>query len=356
MTRRTWLRLASGCGTASHWGMRFQRAAALGLGTAAAVNAADAPLLSHSEPCMGTMFSIRAYHPGEAAGYQAIGAAFQRMHALDALLSDYKPQSELNQVCLHAYKQPVTVSEDLFRVLEAALQLAHDTNGAFDVSLGPVIRLWRSARQARQLPDTAALQSAMSRTGWRKITLDAATRSVCLGQPGMQLDLGGIAKGYAAGEALAVLARHGVEAALVAAGGDVAVSAPPPAQTGWRVALESGREHPKPLLRLARQAVSTSGDLHQSVEIDGLRYSHIVDPRTGLGLTDPLSVSVVTKDPITADATATALSVMGFDAAKEWLRRHRQVEGRIIHGGFGAPADVWQTPSFPLEAALTASA
>jgi thiamine biosynthesis lipoprotein len=189
-----------------------------------------------------------------------------------------------------------------------------------------VVRLWRKARRTGELPEKARVAEALALVGTDKLRLDRTTRSVALAKPGMQLDLGGIAKGYAADQALAVLGRFGIRSALVAASGDIAVSAPPPGERGWKIDVaplgSDGPTPPRLLLRYA--AVSTSGDAEQFVEIGGVRYSHIVDPRTGIGVTGRSGVTVVAQDATTSDSLATAISVLGSD---EGLRLADATEG-----------------------------
>jgi thiamine biosynthesis lipoprotein len=208
----------------------------------------------------------------------------------------------------------VAVGEELFFVLAKAQELAQRSDGAFDVTVGPVVRLWRKARRAKQLPDAEELAKARALVGYRNVRLDEKARTVQLLKPGMQLDLGGIAKGYAADEALAVLRREGVTRALVAAGGDIAVSGPPPDAEGWTVGIapvEDPERKPQRHLLLKDYAVSTSGDAEQYVEIDGKRYSHIVDPRTGVGLVGRQSVTVVAPKGVQADSLTKVVSVLG---------------------------------------------
>jgi thiamine biosynthesis lipoprotein len=233
-------------------------------------------------------------------------------------MSDYRQTSELNAVCRRAGGGPVRVSEDLFRVLARAQHLAERTGGAFDVTCGPAVRLWRRARRTGEMPEPGRIAEALELVGHTKLRLDPATRSVALDRPGMQLDLGGIAKGYAADEALAVLRGRGVRRALVAASGDIAVGDPPPGERGWRISIEpfgaaSGRAAgaAPPQLLLSNAAVSTSGDAEQFVEIGGIRYSHVVDPRTGVGVTGHGAATVVAADATTSDSLATAASVLG---------------------------------------------
>lgn len=278
---------------------------------------ADAPKLERfafTEPHMGTRFQIILYAPDEASAQRAAKAAFERIAALDGIMSDYRPTSELMQLCAKAGGEPVRVSDDLFHVLSRSQDLARRSDGAFDVTVGPIVRLWRQARKSRQLPDPKELAAARALVGHDKMRLDDKAKTVQLLKPGMQLDLGGIAKGYAGDAALLVLKKHGIERALVAAGGDIVVSGPPPGAEGWKVAiapLEGPDKGPVRSLLLRDAAVSTAGDAEQFVEIGGKRYSHIVDPRTGVGLIGRSSTTVLARDGLTSDGLDTAISVLG---------------------------------------------
>jgi thiamine biosynthesis lipoprotein len=267
-----------------------------------------------TEPHMGTLFKIVLYAADEPSADRAAKAAFQRIAALDAIMSDYRPTSELMRLCQKAGGDPVRVSEPLFFVLARAQEVSGLSDGAFDVTVGPVVRLWWRARKTQQLPDPQKLSQARSLVGYQNIRLDEKARTVQLLKPGMQLDLGGIAKGYAADEALHVLEQQGIRCALVAAGGDIAVSAPPPDAEGWTIGiapLEDPNRKPSRYLLLHEAAVSTSGDAEQYVEINGKRYSHIVDPRTGIGLVGRQSVTVVARHGIMADSLTKVVSVLG---------------------------------------------
>jgi thiamine biosynthesis lipoprotein len=266
------------------------------------------------EPHMGTMFKIVLYSPDDPTANRAAKAVFERIATLDAIMSDYRSTSELMQLCKKAGGGPVRVSEPLFYVLARAQEVSRLSDGAFDVTVGPVVRLWRRARKAQELPDPDKLVQARALVGYQNIRLDEKARTVELLKPGMQLDLGGIAKGYAADEGLRVLAQHGITRALVASGGDIAVSGPPPDAEGWTIGiapLEDPNQKPSRYLLLHHAAVSTSGDAEQYVEIGGKRYSHIVDPRTGLGLIGRQSVTVVARHGILADSLTKVLSVLG---------------------------------------------
>lgn len=278
-----------------------------------------APALQRCEfeqPQMGVPFRLVCYAPSAADAETAAQAVMQRIAQLNTCLSDYEEDSELTQLNRTAGTgRAVKVSPDLWVVLREAQRMARLTHGAFDITAGPYISLWRRARRIHRLPEPEKLAEARKAVGYQKLVLNPKNRTATLLAPRMKLDLGGLAKGHAADEALKVFRRHGIHQALVAASGDTSVAEAPPQQKGWRV--EIGR-HPdaatdaRPIfLQLRRQSVATSGDAYQSVVLEGRRYSHIVNPLTGLGLTDQSQVTVICSQGILADALATAISVLG---------------------------------------------
>jgi thiamine biosynthesis lipoprotein len=216
------------------------------------------------------------------------------------------------KLCQQSGGPPVHFSDDLFTVLARAQEISRLSDGAFDVTIGPLVRLWRRSRYAKKLPSAEELAQARALVGYQKMRLDPQKHTVQLMQAGMRLDLGGIAKGYAADAALKVLKQHGITRALVAAGGDIAVSGPPPDAPGWKIGIASlDGPKPKRFLQLHDAAVSTSGDAEQFVEIDGKRYSHIVDPRTGLGLLGRTSVTVIARNGTSADSLTKVVCILG---------------------------------------------
>lgn len=269
-----------------------------------------------AETHMGSEFKIVLYSPDEQAARRASRAAFDRIAALDSAFSDYQPESELMRLCDKAGGPPVAVSEDLFDILQRAKAMYERSGGGFDVTVGPVVRLWRRARRDRKMPSAENLARARALVSSDLMTLDPMARTVRLARPGMKLDLGGIAKGYASEEAVKVLKRQGLPRALVAGAGDIVVGDPPPGLGGWTIAIApldpavTGAA-PERVLQLSNAAISTSGDTERYVEIDGKRYSHIVDPKTGLGVVDRCSVTVVSNDGATSDALDTAVYVLG---------------------------------------------
>jgi thiamine biosynthesis lipoprotein len=306
------------------------------LACAACVAGQQLQLFEAVEPRMGTLFRIKLYAPNQQRARAAFRAAFDRIAELDRILSDYQPDSELNRLCRSAVKRAVPVSDDLYRVLWAAQQLAEESGGAFDVTQGPVIRLWRQARREGRLPDPAALRAASARSGYRKLHLNPADHTAMLDEAEMQLDLGGIAKGYAADAALEVLDRQGISRALIAASGDLAFSHAPPGEHGWKIGLDlldrPGAPFSK-VLELSDAAVSTSGDTEQYVELNGKRYSHIVDPATGEALTNGFTVSVIARRGITADSLATAVCVLGDARGLVLIEKHPDTAAIVVSPG-----------------------
>jgi thiamine biosynthesis lipoprotein len=272
---------------------------------------------------MGVGARVVLYAEDEAAARRAAHAAYARLAKVDDVMSDWRPDSELMRLCARAGEGPVPVSGDLFRVLERSAEFALASDGTFDVTVGPIVRLWRDARRDGRLPDAEALRAARSLVGPQRMVLDAEARTVQLDRPGMQLDLGAIGKGFAADEALAALRSAGAPRALVQLGGDIAVGDAPPGKRGWTIDVEEGVT-PGPKGRLgpfSRCGISVSGDAEQFVEIGGVRYSHVVDPRTGLGLTSGLAVTVIAPDATTSDALATAASVLGAERGRLLVAR-----------------------------------
>ena len=284
-------------------------------------------------PHMGTLFTITLYAPGTNAAAQAAQVAFERIAALERTMTDYDPDSELMRLSRAPVDQPVKVSPDLFDVLAQAQRIARLSNGAFDVTVGPYVRLWRRTRRTGVRPAFEALHKAGQSVGWRKLRLDPAAHTVTLLTTNMQLDLGGIAKGYAGDQALRTLRAAGIRCALVAASGDLAIGDAPPGTRGWRVGIGLPDRSDNKLARqllLANAAVSTSGDTEQFVELDGVRYSHILDPHTGVGLTNRVQASIIARHATDTDALATTVCVLGPKAGLKLVDRLSDVAALVI--------------------------
>jgi thiamine biosynthesis lipoprotein len=302
-----------------------------------------------TQPQMGLPFRIVLYAPGQASADDAARAAFARISQLNDILSDYDTDSELSRLSRTAGEgRAVPVSADLWFCLERSRELAARTDGAFDPTVGPLVSQWRKARREQKLPRPDSLAEARAAVGWEKLRLDSGSRTATLLVPDMRLDLASVAKGYAVDEALKVLRRHGVTRALVAGAGDMAASDPPPGKEGWRIevaSLDTSNAPPSRFVLLRRAALATSGDLFQHVEIDGVRYSHIVDPRSGLGLTDHSLVTVIAHDCATANSLATAASVLGPQAGLKLIEEARDAAVRMVRKP-GASIEAFESRRF----------
>lgn len=295
-----------------------------------------------TEPHMGTSFRLVLHAPDRDVAAEAARAAFSLVARLDSLLSDYRPDSEVAALAaLAGTGTPLGVSPDLWAVTGSALAWSRRSGGAYDPTVGPLTRLWRWSARRGELPDSGRLARARAAVGSDKVLLDSLRRSIALTRPGMSLDLGGIAKGFTADRVLEELKGRGIGAALVDAGGDVVVGDPPPGQDGWRIRIPPAHPGGEPrVLLLSRAAVATSGDAERHVVIEGVRYAHLVDPRSGLGLPSAPTVTVIARDGTTADVLASALSVLGPAEGRALLATVPGAEAR------STGAKPWTSPGF----------
>lgn len=286
-----------------------------------------------SQPHMGTNCQIILYSMNKEEASRGANAAFLRMKQLDGIMSDYNQESELRQLCARSGTGPVLVGEDLFKVLTRAREVSELSGGAFDVTVGPVVKLWRRARKSIQMPDKDELEAALKLVDYQAMVLDPSKKTVWLKKTGMLLDLGGIAKGYAAEESLNLLKKMGISSALVAMGGDVAMGDPPPNTKGWKVGiapvLEEGDAASRYMV-LSNCAVSTSGDTEQYVELGGKRYSHLVNPHTGIGLSERISVTIVAPHGIDSDSLTKVVSILGVAKGMELAAKLPGISCRVV--------------------------
>ncbi len=298
--------------------------------------AAAVPLvrISGGRKLMGVPWTVTVHAATAAAGERRVAAALDEVERLEAILSDYRPDSELSRLSAAApMESPVPVSDEMWAVLTRAVAFRDASDGAFDPTVGPLTTLWRQSRRSGALPTPAKLDAARAAVGAGALVLVETPRGVRLTRPRMRLDLGGIGMGYAIDRALAILSEQGIDSALVDASGDVGASAPPPGEEGWRIAIDPIPGTPAAMtgqILLANAAITTSGDARQSVAIGGRRYSHIVDPRTGIGIDGPAAVTVIAADATTADALATAANVLGPVRGRTLLENQAGCAGRFV--------------------------
>lgn len=282
-----------------------------------------------SAPLMATTFRISLHADSKEQAETAADAAFRHIAHLNTVFSDYEPNSELMQLCNTGPNTPFKASPALFDLISRSLDLARLTDGAFDPTCGNLTQLWRRTKRVKKLPPADRLAKALAATDWRAVQLDAQAQTITLLKPGMLLDLGGIAKGYAADEGLRILREHGLTRALVMAGGDIAIGDPPPGEDAWEIKLRTftkptpDAEEKMETVRLKHCGVSTSGDLYQFTEIEGVRYSHILSPKTGLALTSRIACSVIAPNCTTSDALATAMCVLGKERGEAVVTKLR---------------------------------
>lgn len=280
-------------------------------------------------PLMGTEFKITTYAPTKEQAETAAKEAFAEAENINAVASDYIADSELLGLSKKPINTPIPVSPLLHRLVSEAKNMAALTDGAFDPTLGPLTKLWRESRRRHTLPTDATLAAAKNASGHQHLVCDPQNKTLTLTKPGMRLDLGGIAKGQAADAMLAVFIKYDLRSTSITAGGDVRLGDSPPGKKGWQVGVRTfDKNQESSTLTLANCAVSTSGDLQQRIEINGVHYAHIIDPATGLGLTKPVAATVIAPTATQSDALATACCILTPDAAKKLISRIPQC---ILH-------------------------
>lgn len=275
---------------------------------------------------MGTLFRLICYATGDSLAEQAARAAFARIDELNERLSDYRPDSELTLLThVDTPGTVIPVSEDLWNILVLSQELAVNSGGAFDLTIGPLSKLWRRAFRRQEFPDREHLAAARALVDYRQLTLLPDQQAVEINRLGMQLDAGGIAKGYAVDQAMQVLHQYGIRQALVDGGGDLLTGDAPPGSEGWRIqapARTVSGEEGDTILWLTNAAVATSGDTYRFLEWEGKRYAHLIDPRSGLGVTFQAQVSVGCPSAALADGLASAISILGPQKSWRPLLRH----------------------------------
>lgn len=294
--------------------------------------------LQFAERHMGTVFRITIHvdnKEDQRRAEIAADSAFQKAAYLNTIFSDYDADSELSRLSATSGSgQSVSVSHHLFEVLRISQMISEWTDGAFDVTVGPFSLAWREAIRGlrAEIPTDHEIREMAESVGYRHLELEPASRKVRLHRPGMRLDPGGIAKGYAADRMIEVLGSFGFNKVMVNAGGDMVIGAPPPGRKGWRIAIpahgEDGEQDPF-IMIVSSVALTTSGDMFQYITRDGVRYSHIVDPATGRGVTRQIMATVKGIKGVKVDALATALNIMPVDKGIALIENRPGYEARI---------------------------
>ena len=292
------------------------------------------------QPCMGTLFTIVIYSDQPAEEIEAAAnAAFEIGGNLDATLSDYRRDSEVGVFNHSKPGTPLPLSSTLAEILSRSAEIAAETEGSFDPARGALTRLWRLSKRTGRLPSRGEITRAKLASGLRRISIDLKSSTITRHSADTRLDFGGIAKGFAADRMLAFLKRRGLGSASVAAGGDVATGDPPPGQSGWKVEIRARGDDdtPSAIVEIANAAVSTSGDVEQAIEIDGVRYSHLIDHRTGLGMLARRAATVIAPSATESDALATALCLWGKMGLEIIEKRPKSEAAILSHSSSDRP-------------------
>lgn len=297
---------------------------------------------SGSRLMMGTFCRVVVIARSERRAQVCIAAAFEVQDRIESLMSYHRSDSELNQVNRCAGEKPVPVNPMTFEVLRRAIHFSEVSDGTFDVTVGPLVDLWRAAGQTNQPPTEEALAEARRKVGFQKLILDEKAMTVRFAEPGMRIDLGGIAKGYAVDKAVEAMKKHGALGGMVDLGGNIGCfGRSPRGQEKWRIGIQDPNVAPDDLspskyllvLELADVSVATSGDYRRFAMVEGHRQSHILDVRSGRSAEQLVSDTIIAPDAISADALSTAVNILGPEAGMALVERLPGIEAILIPAG-----------------------
>ncbi len=286
--------------------------------------------LEESADAMGTAFGITVYGYDRDHMVAAVEAAVDELNRLERMLSNYRPDSEWSKVNRKAAEGPVRVSPELYSLLEKCLDVSRRSEGAFDISVGPLMKVWGFYRGTGRLPSRREVAAALARTGYRNVVLDPKEQTVRFTRPGVELDPGGIGKGYAVDRIVGVLKENGITSALVTSGGSSIYGLGSPNNTteGWPVKIRDPKHPDRTVadLFLKNRSMSTSGTYEKFFEAGGKVYSHVMDPRTGFPAQGMLSVSVVAPTTLESEAWTKPYFILG----REWAAKHKPKDFRVF--------------------------
>ncbi len=286
--------------------------------------------MEKSADAMGSTYTIELYGNDRVRMEAAADAAFDEVRQLDELLSNYKPGSEWSEVNRRAAEGPMKISPELFRVLSACVTYSKESEGAFDITVGPLMKVWGFYKGTGHLPHRAEVQAAMTRVGYRHMHLNAAAQTVWFDRAGVEMDPGGIGKGYAVDRMVDVLQKNGIQTALVAGSGSsiYGLGAPPDEPRGWKVDIKSPWDARKSVAEvfLKDMSMSTSGSYEKFFRAEGRIYAHIMDPRTGYPAQGSVAVSVIAPRTLDSEAWAKPYFING----RQWAVDHKPKDFRVF--------------------------
>jgi len=291
--------------------------------------AVQAEWLQREEAIMGTRCAVELWSEDRKAGEAAMEAVLAEMRRIDALMSTYKPDSEISLVNAEAGKRPVAVSAELFSLLETSQQYSKLSSGAFDITYASVGYLYDY--RAHQRPDDAAVAAALPGVDYRQLKLDPARRTVSFGKPGMRIDLGGIAKGHAVDRGIEVLKARGVSRAMVNAGGDTRVIGDRFGKP-WVIGIRHPDRKDEVVMRIPLEdaAFSTSGDYERYFDEDGVRHHHILDPKTGRSPHALRSVTIIASTATRTDGLTKTVFILGPEKGIEFINGLTDADAIVI--------------------------
>ena len=295
---------------------------------------------------MGTVFEATIYAPDKYVAEKTFNDVFQEINRLDYLMSNYKKESVLSELNKNASAEPANCNKELASVIEQSLQYSDITDGAFDITIGPLMKKWGFFKKQGRIPNKEELESVLESVSYKNIIIEEKTikslaknpgtvKTVFFKNPDTRIDLGGIGKGYAVDRAVSVLKQNGISSALINFAGNIYTFGTPPGKESWVIGLQHPRESEGLLgtFEIKDKAVSTSGDYEKFFTIEGKRYSHIIDPRTGNPVKGIVSVTIVTGNATRADALSTGVFVLGLEKGMDLIEQLPDVEGIIIYEG-----------------------
>ena len=314
---------------------------------------AQAGKFSYSEMKMGSPFNIIIVSTDSIKANHLARKSFQLVDSLSHIFSNYDSSSELSKINASAGLLPFKMSPAMLDLVLKAEQAFIQSKGAYDISIGPLSSLWRNARKAKLFPEASSVIATKKLVGFAQVKINKRLGTIFLPNANMQLDFGGIAKGYIGQWVIDYLKANGIQQALADAGGDIVMSGAPLNQKGWLIAVnlpESTDELMNKKLQLSNCSVATSGDVYQFIEYKGVKYSHIINPLTGYGVTNLRNVTIIAKTGATADWLATACSILPIKEAKQLAISHQAAllittlrNGKLIFEASPNFKNYWQT-------------
>ncbi len=291
---------------------------------------------------MWTKFEIIAYGADRARLAEAAEAAFEEIDRLDRQMSNYSETSELTYINRNAAREDVIVEKELFDFLKLSIEYGRATAGTFDITVGPLMKSWGFFDSKGRVPDAAERKSVMTRVGFKHVLLNERTHTIRFDREGVELDLGGIAKGYAVDRAAEILRASGVTSAFITSGSSsICAIGAPPGQNAWRVEVSDPLDRSRQLeaIEIKNRSISTSGCHEKTFESGGRSYCHIMDPRAGRPIEGLLSATVITQSGVEAEVLSKALMVLGIEKAREFLKTRPLVRAILYYhqpeGGLG---------------------